>query len=160
MRPLACKRKGSVPTRTREKDTGAERWDHEEVKSEVVERNWTITGYYCHCSVTKSCSTLCDPINCSTPGFPVPHHLLEFAQVHVHHIGDAAQLTHPLSSPSPPAFNLSQHQSLFQWVAVCIKWPKYWSFSISPSNEYSELISFWIDWFDLLAVQGTLKSLL
>ena len=77
-------------------------------------------------------------------------------------ISDAIQLPHPLSSTSPPAFNLSQHQGLFQWVDVCIRWPKYWSFSfsINPSNEYSVLISFRIDWLDLLAVQGTLKSLL
>ena len=73
----------------------------------------------------------------------------------------AIQLFHPLLSPSPPAFSLSQHQGLFQWVSS-IRWPKYWSFSfsISPSNEYSGLISFRMDWFDLLAVQGTLKSLL
>ena len=116
MRPLACKRKSSVPTRTRGKDTGAERWDHEKVKSEVVERNWTTTGYYCHCSVTKSCPTLCSPINCSTPVFLVPHHLLEFAQVHVHRIGDAAQLTHPVipfssclqSFPASESFPMSR----------------------------------------------------
>ena len=81
---------------------------------------------------------------------------VQFAQTHVHRVGDAIQPSHPLSSPSPPAFNLSQHQGLFQW------WPKYWSFgfSISPSSEYSGLISFRIDWFHLLSVQGTLKSLL
>ena len=74
----------------------------------------------------------------------------------------AIQPSHPLLSPSPPAFNLSQHQDLFQGVSLRIRWPKYWSFSlsISPSNEYSGLISFRMDWFDLLAVQGTLKSLL
>ena len=70
-----------------------------------------------------------DPMDCSTPGFPVHHHLLELAQSHVHWVGDAIQPSHPLSSPSPPAFSLSQHQALFQW-------PKYWSFSISPCNEY------------------------
>ena len=106
-------------------------------------------------SVTQLCPTLCDPMGCSTPGFPVHHQLLEPAQTHVHGVGDAIQLSHPLSSPCPPAFNLSQHQSL-----LCIRWPKYWSFSfsISPSNEYSGLISFRVDWLDLLAVQGTLKS--
>ena len=67
-------------------------------------------------SVAKSCLTLCDPIDCSTPGFPDLHHLLEFAQTHVHLVGDAIQTSHPLSSPSLPAFNLSQHQNLFQWV--------------------------------------------
>ena len=98
-------------------------------------------------------------MNCSTSGFPVLHYLQEFAQTHVHWDSDAIQLSHPLSSPSPPTLNLSQHQGLFQWVGSRIRWPKYWSFSISisPSNEYSELISFRIDWFDLLAVQGTLK---
>ena len=78
---------------------------------------------------------------------------LELAQTHVHWVGDAIQSSHSLSSPSPPAFNLSQHQSV-----LCIRWPKYWSFSISPSNEYSGLISFRIDWSDLLAVQGTKES--
>ena len=100
-------------------------------------------------------------MNWSRPSFPVLHHLLEFAQTHVHWVSDAIQTSHPLSSPSP-VLNPSQHQCLFQWSALCIKWPKYWSFSfsISPSNEYSGLISFRIDWFDLPAVQRTLKSLL
>ena len=102
------------------------------------------------------------PMGCSTPGFPVHHQLLELAQTHFHHVGDAIQSFYPLWSPFPPIFNLSQHQGLFQWVSFRIKWPKYWyfSFSISPSNEYSGLISFRIDWLDRLAVQGTLKSLL
>ena len=73
---------------------------------------------------------------------------------------NAIQPSHPLSSPSPPAPNPSQHQGLFKWVSSLHRWPKYWSFSTSPSNEYSELISFRMDWLDLLAVQGTLKSLL
>ena len=115
---------------------------------------------YC-CSVAQSCPTLCDPINCSTPGLPVPQHLPKSAQVLVHFIGDAIQPSHP-HIPSSSALNLSQHQSLIQWVTVCIRWPKYWgfSFSISPSNEYSELIFLKIYWFDLLAVQGILRSLL
>ena len=98
----------------------------------------------------------------SMPGFPVHHQLPEPAQAHVHQAGDAIQPSHPLSSPSLPAFNLSQHQGLFKWVSFSIRWPKYgsFSFSISPSNEYSGLISYGMDWFDLLAVQGTLKSLL
>ena len=92
---------------------------------------------------------------------PCPYDLLKFAQTHVHWVSDAIQPSYPLSSPSPPAFNLSQHQGLFQWVSSSYQWPKYWSFSfsINPSNEYSGLISFRIDWFDLLAVQRTLKSL-
>ena len=113
-------------------------------------------------SVTQSCPTLCDPKECSTPGFPVHHQLMELAQTHVHWVGDAIQPFHPLSSPSPPAFNLSHHQRHFKWVSFCTRWPKYWSwsFNISPSNEHPGLISFRMDWLDLLAFQGTLKSLL
>ena len=112
-------------------------------------------------SVTQSCSTLCDPMNQSTPGLPVHHQLPESTQTHAHWVGDAIQPSHPLSSPSP-ALNLSQHQGLSNESALRIKWPKYWSFSfnISPSNEHPELISFRMDWLDVLAVQGTLKSLL
>ena len=95
------------------------------------------------------------------PGFPVHHQLLELAQTHVYQVGDAIQPSHLLLSHSPPAFNLSQHQSFFP-VSLCSRWPKNWSFSfsISPFNEYSGLNSFRIDWFDLLAVQGSLKNLL
>ena len=101
-------------------------------------------------------------MDCSTPGFPVHQQLPELAQTHVHWVGDAIQPSHPLSSPPPAVFNFSQHQGLFSESLLCIRWPKYWSFSfsISPSNEYSGLISFRMDWFYLLAVQGTLKSLL
>ena len=108
-------------------------------------------------SVAQSCPTLCDPMDCSTPGFPVHHQLLELAQTHVHWVDDAIQPSDPLSSPFPPSFNLSQNP----WISR-IRWPEYWSFSfgISPSSEYSGLISFTMDWLDLLAVQGTLKSLL
>ena len=89
-------------------------------------------------SVAQLCPTLCSPMDCRTPGFPVQHQLLELAQTHVHRVGDAIQPTHPLPSTSPTAFNLSQHQGLFQ-SGLCIRWPKYWSFSfsISPCNEYS-----------------------
>ena len=113
-------------------------------------------------SITQLCLTLCNPMDCSTPSFPVLYQLPELTQTHVHRVGDAIQSFYPLWSPFPPIFNLSQHQGLFQWVSFRIKWPKYWyfSFSISPSNEYSGLISFRIDWLDRLAVQGTLKSLL
>ena len=98
----------------------------------------------------------------STEGLPVHHQLPELAQTHVHWVSDAIQPSHPLSSTSPPAFNLSQHQGLFQWVSSLHWWPKCWSFSfsISLSNEYSGLIFFRIDLFNLLAVQGTFKSLL
>ena len=113
-------------------------------------------------SVAQSCPTLCDPTDCSTPGFPVHHQLPELAQTHVHQVGDAIQPSHPLSSPSPPTFILSQPQGLFKWV--------------SSSHHVAEVLEFqlqhqsfqWIfrtgffrmDWLDLLAVQGTLKHLL
>ena len=109
-------------------------------------------------SVAQSCLTLWDPMDFSTPGVPFHHQLLELAQTHVHRVSDAIQPCYPLSSPSSPAFSLSQHLGLFQRVVLCIRWPKYWSFSFSPSNEYSGLISFRINWFDLLADQKTLES--
>ena len=110
-------------------------------------------------SVTQLCLTLCNPMNRSTPGLLVHHQLPEFTQTHVHRVGDAIQPSHPLSSPSPLALNLSQHQGLFQWVSSLHQVAKDWSFSfnISPSNEYSGLMTFRLDWLDLLAVQGTLK---
>ena len=117
--------------------------------------------YICCCSIAQLGPTLCDAMNCSIPGFPILHHLPEFAQTHVHWVDDAIQPFCPLSSPSPPVFNLSQHQGLYE-SDFSIRWPKYWSFSfsLSPSNEHSGLISFRVNLFDLLAVQGTLKSLL
>ena len=121
---------------------------------------WGLSFCCCCCPVTQLCPTLCDPMNYSTPGFPVHHQLPELTQIHVHRVGYAIQPSHSLSSHFPPAFNLSQHQDLFRWVGSSHRWPKYWSFSISPSNEYSGLISFKIDWLDLLAVQGTLRSFL
>ena len=113
-------------------------------------------------SVAQSCPTLCNPINRSTPGLPVHHQLPEFTQTHVHRVSDAIQPSHPLSSPSPPAPNPSQHQSLSNESTLHMRWPKYWSFSFSiiTSKEIPGLISFTMDWLDLLAVQGTLKSLL
>ena len=99
-------------------------------------------------------------MGCSTPGFPVLHYLLEFAQTQVHWVGDTIQPSHPLSPPPLPAFHFSQHQGLFQWVSSSHQVAKVLEFSISPSNEYPGLISFRIDWFDFLAVQGTLKRLL
>ena len=103
---------------------------------------------------------LCNPTDYSMPCCSVLHCLPEFAQTHIRLVSDAIQPSHPLSSPSP-ALRTSQHQGLCNELVLCIKWPKYWSFSfsfsISPSNEYSGSISFRIDWFDLLAVQGTLK---
>ena len=117
----------------------------------------SLSKAYCCCSVAQSCLTLWD-----TMDFPVLHCLPEFVQTHVRWVSDAIQPSHPLSPPSPPAFNLPQHQGLFQWVSSSHQVPKYWSFSfiISPSNECSALISFRVDLFDLLAIQGTLMSLL
>ena len=109
---------------------------------------------YC-CPVTESWLTLCDPMNYSTLVHLVLHSLPEFAQTHVHWVDNAIQPSHRLSSPpSPPALNLSRE------LALHIRWSKYWGFSIHPSNEYSGLISFRMDWFDLRAVQEALKSLL
>ena len=103
-------------------------------------------------SVAQLCLTLCDPMDCSTPDFPVHHQLPEFVQTHVLQVGGAIQPSHPLPSTYPPAFNLSQHQGLFQGVSSSNQVAKDWSFSfsISLSNEYSRLISFRSDWFDLL----------
>ena len=105
-------------------------------------------------SIAQLCPTLCDPMNHSTPGLPVHHQLLEFTQTHIHRVGDAIQPSHPLSSPSPPAPNPSQHQSLSNESTLRMRWPKYWSFSFSiiPSKEIPGLISFRMDWLDLLAV--------
>ena len=111
--------------------------------------------------VAQSSPTLCDPMDCSTPGFPVHHQLSELAQTHVHQVADAIQPSYPMLSPSPPAFNLASIRVFSTESVLHIRWPKYWhfSFTVSPSNECSGLISFKIDWFDLPAVQGTLKSL-
>ena len=104
----------------------------------------------------------CNPMDCSMSGFSVLHYLPEFAQTHVHWVSDAIQPSHPLLSPFPPAFNHSQHHSLFHQVSSSHQVAKVLEFQLQhqPSNEYSGLISFRIDWLDLLAVQGTLKSLL
>ena len=113
-------------------------------------------------SVAQSCPTLCDPMHCSTPGLPVHHQLLEFTQTHVHRVSDSTQPSHPLRPllllpPIPPSIRLFSSESTLR-----IRWPKDWSFSFSiiPSKELPGLISFRMDWLDLLAVQGTLKSLL
>ena len=117
---------------------------------------------YCHycCSVTESCPTVCNSLDCSTPGFLVLHYLPEVAQTYILWVNDAIQPSHPVApfSSCPQSFPASESYPVES--ALCIKWWKCWrfSFSISPSNEYSELISFRIDWFDL-AVQGTLRSL-
>ena len=140
-----------------------------------IRRDWThipilaggffITGSPGRTSVQYSRSAVSDPLwpmDCSTPGLPVHHQLLEFTQTCVHWVGDAIQPSHPLSLPSPLAFNLFQHRVFSNESVLHIRWPKYWSFSFSihPSNEYSGLISFKMDWLDLFAVQRTLKHLL
>ena len=113
-------------------------------------------------SVAQSCPTLCDPMDYSTPGFPIHHQLSELAQTHVHWVSDAIQPSHSLLSPSPLTFKFPSIRVFSNEPVLCIRLPKYrsFSFNISPSNEYSGLISFRTDWFDLLVVQGTLKSLL
>ena len=116
----------------------------------------------CSCSVAQSCPNLCDPMNRSTPGLPVHHQLPEFTQTHIHRVSDVIQPSHPLSVipfsslPTIPPRVFSNESTLH------MRWPKYWSFSfsISPSNEHPGLISFRMDWLDLLAVQGALESLL
>jgi len=111
-------------------------------------------------SVAQSCLTLCDPMNRSTPGLPVHHQLPEFTQTHIHRVSDATQPSHPLSSllllpPIPPSIRVFSNES-----TLCMTWLKYWSFSFSiiPSKEIPGLISFRMDWLDLLAVQGTLQE--
>ena len=114
-------------------------------------------------SVAQSCLTLCDPLNHSMPGLPVYHQLLEFTQTHVHHVGDAIQPSHPLLFPFHPALNLSQHQGLFQMRQLFASGGQSIGVSASTSSLSSEhpgLISFRMNLLDLLAVQGTLKSLL
>ena len=113
---------------------------------------------FCRSVVSDS---LC-PMDCSMPGFPVHHQLLEPAQTHVHWVSDIIHPSHPLLSPSPPAFNLSSIKVFSNEPVLCIRWPNYWSFifRICPSSEYSGLISFRVDWFEFLMVQGALKSLL
>ena len=113
-------------------------------------------------SVAQSCPTLCHPMNRSTPGLPVHHQLPEFSQTHVHWVSDAIQPSHPLASPSPPAPIPLSIRVFSNESTLHMRWPKYWSFSfiIIPSKEIPGLISFRMHWLDLLAVQGTLKSLL
>ena len=113
-------------------------------------------------SVAQSLPTLCDPMDCSTPGFPVHHQPPEFSQIHVHGVSDAIQPSHPLSSPILLSSIFPSIRAFSNESVLPIQWPKYWSFGfcISLFNEYSLMIFFKNDWFDLLAVQGTLKSLL
>ena len=113
-------------------------------------------------SVAQSCPTLCDPMDCSMPGLPIHHQLPEFTQTHVHWVSDAFQPSHLCCALLFPPSIFPSIRVFSNETVLCIRWQKYWSFSfsISPSNEYSGLISFRVDWFYLLAVQGTLKNLL
>ena len=114
-------------------------------------------------SVAQSCPTLCDPMNHSTPGLPVHHQLPEFTHTHVHRVSDAIQPSHILCRPLlllppiPPSIRVFSNESTLR-----MRWPKCWSFSfsITPSNEHPGLIPFRMEWMDLLAIQGTLRSLL
>ena len=147
--------------------TGYSPWSHKEsdTHDSATELNWTwaLSTVLCVvCLAAQSCPTFCDPMDCSMPGFPVHHQLLELAQTHVHSKSVTPSnrliLCHPLLLlPSIfPSIRVFSNE-----LALRIRWPKYWSFSfnISPSNEHPRLTSFRIDWLDLLAVQGTLKSL-
>ena len=121
--------------------------------------------YRCHAfsvqfiSVTQSCMTVCYPMDCSTPGFPVRQQLLELTQTQVHRVSDAIKPSHPLSSPSPPAFNLAQHQGLSQWVTSSHQVAKILEFQLQHQSFQwifrTDLL--WIDWLDLFQVQGTLQ---
>ena len=126
---------------------------------QLVQVAWSAWQLDQFSSVAHSCPTLCDPMDCSTPGFPVHQQLPECAQTHVHWVADAIQPSHPLLSPSPPAFSSSQHQVFSSESVLHIRWPKYWSvsFSISPSSEYSGLISFRTGWLDLFAIKSLLQ---
>ena len=121
-----------------------------------------LSSSLCHCSVTKLCLTLFNSMDCSMPSLPVHHQLPKFTQIHVHWVDDAIQPSHPLLSLLLPPSLFPSIRVFSNESVLHIRWPKFWSFSfsISPSNEYSGLISFRMDCFDLLAVQGTLKSLL
>ena len=131
-------------------------------KESEKEYRYRETSICCCCSVAKSCLILCDPMDCSRPGLPVHHQLLEFTQTHVHWVCDAIQPSYPLSSPSPPAFNLSQHQGLFKWVSSSHQVAKVLEFQLQHQSFQGtfRIDSFRMDWLDLLAVQGTHKSLL
>ena len=128
--------------------------------SHSIFSEFTCNMAYQFSSGAQSYLTLCDPMDCSLPGFPVHHQLLELVQTHVHRVSDIILPSYPLLSPSPPPSTFPSINVFSSESVLCIRCPKYWSFYISPSNEYSGLISSRIDWLDLVAVQGTLKSLL
>ena len=121
--------------------------------------HWSLSVQFS--SGAQSCPTLCNPIDCSTPGLPVHHQLLEFTHTYIYWVSDAIQLSHPLSSPSSPIFCLSQHQGLFKWVNSLHQVIKVLEFQLQhESFQWTFRTDLLMDWLDLLAVQGTLKSLL
>ena len=132
--------------------------DHQSLTERGEKETSEIYETVCYCSVSKLCPSLCNPID--KPAFSVFHYLLEFVQTHVHWISDVIKPSHPLLSLLLLRSVFPSIRVFSNELALHIRWPKYWSFSISPSNEHSGLISFRIDWFDHFAVQGTLKSLL
>ena len=119
---------------------------------------WVIQHFSQFSLVTQSCPTLCDPMDCSMTGFPVHYQFLELAQTHVHHVSDAIQPSLPLSFLLLPPSVFPSIRDFSRESVLRIRWPKYWSFSFSPSSEHPGLISFRMDWLDLLAVQGTLQE--
>ena len=133
-------------------------WAHEEMFNSINHQFSSVQFN----SVTQSCPTLWDSMNYSMPGLPVHHQLLEFTQTHVHWVSNAIQASHPLLAPSLPTSVFPSIRVFSNKSTLRMRWPKYWSFSfsISPSKEHPGLISFRMDWMDILAVQGTLKSLL
>ena len=134
---------------------------HHENLTRFLEEN-SLLLCCCCCLVAKSCPALCNPMDCSTPGFSVPHYLPEFAQIHVHWVGDALYLSHPLLLLSPFAFSFSLHQDFFQWIDSLHQMANV--FELQLQHQLFQWIFrayFLLNWlFDLLAVQGTLKSLL
>ena len=124
------------------------------------QEHWSGLPFPCCWSITQSCLTLCNPMDCSMPVFPVLLYLLEFAQTQVHWVDDAIQPFHPLSSSSPPALNLPQYQGPFQWIHSSYQVAKVFEVQHQSFQWIFRVISFRTDWSDLLAVQGTLKSLL
>ena len=156
-----------MQVKKQELETNMEQWTGSKLGKEYVKAVYCHLAYLIYIRVSQSVQSLshvwlCNPMNHSMPGPPVHHQLPESTQTHVHWVSDAIQPSLPLSPSSLPALNLSQHQGLFQWVSSSHQVPKYLSFRFStgPYNQYSGLISFGIDSFALLAVQGTLKSLL
>ena len=147
-----CSSKVTLYKKTARWSTGLEKLPSRHTIDKELVCSFICTHCCCYCLVTQLYLTLCDAMDFSTSGFLVLHCLPELAQIHVHWVADAIE-------PSPSAFNLSHHQVFSNGLTLRIRWPKYWSFSfsISPSNEYSGLTAFRLDWFDLLTVKKNLS---